>query len=63
MSSGALKVLAVLANAEQTETEIAISAGLSLAHVRSALDELLITDGVREQFYDGLRLYSLGGNT
>jgi transcription initiation factor IIE alpha subunit len=60
LTTGAVKVLAVLADSEQTETEIAISSGLNLTEVRTALDELLLTRGVQEQVHDGLRFYSIG---
>jgi hypothetical protein len=60
MSRAAIKVLAVLQDAEQTETEIAISSGLTLSETRRALDELLLTDSVQERKFDGLCFYSLG---
>lgn len=62
MSGEAVKVLAVLQDSEQTETEIAISSGLTLNETRRALDELLLTGGVQEQKFDGVCFYSIGRN-
>jgi hypothetical protein len=62
MTTGAVKVLAVLGIEDRTETEIALSTGLTLGQVRSALDELLLTESVRERFFEGLRVYHVRGN-
>lgn len=60
MSAAAVKVLAVLGIDDRTETQIAQSTGLTLGEVRSALDELLLTESVRERFLGGLRVYHVG---
>jgi transcription initiation factor IIE alpha subunit len=61
MTRAAMKVLAALRDAEQTETEIAIAAGVSLTDVRKGLDELAITGAVRSQMFEGLRYWRTTG--
>jgi hypothetical protein len=61
MTRNAVKVLAALRDCEQTETETAISAGLSLTEVRSALDELALTGAVTDHEHDGLRYWRSNG--
>ena len=62
MTAGAVKVLAALTEAEQTETELATASGLGLTEVRTALDELLLTGGGQEDTDGALRVYRKGTN-
>jgi predicted Rossmann fold nucleotide-binding protein DprA/Smf involved in DNA uptake len=59
MGRSAERVLAALNETEQTETEIAITAGLSLGEVQAGLDELALDGAISDRVEDGLRIWRL----
>ena len=59
MNAAAIRVFAVLQKAPQTETEIALATGLTLAEVSQALAVLSLTGEIVETDVDRLRKYAI----
>lgn len=59
MSRSAQQVLAAVREVQQTETEIALAAGISLGQVRAGLDELALDGVVVDRIEDGLRVWEI----